>query len=891
MESGGFGSPLSLERSPTPDAMKLCTIPSHILASLTPLRLPQEAYKYINDSEVPSTRPNGVKSYTVKITDDRSGEGLELASRDVELAFYLSLRCDPAFAFVRSQPPHLNLELPNLRGRNYAPDFLVFWNDGRAPTLFETKPSTGFADYCTKFPKRYTHDDARGYEMPLAEAAAKKLGFTFRGIHEGHFSPTFLRNALLLFPYRQHPKLSPEASDAEKEAIKAQVAASPGIKITELENCSMQRRADLVHLMLTQGEIFTHLSLEVLTEPNRVSLYPTAIQEKALELFYSKNPPRKSVALPYILTKGVKFEMGRRCYTILEAGAQIQFRDDRGRVSSRSCAGFLDLVPKISAIVGAELTREERIGRLTDDVYQGMMRRYARIRPYLPDAPPEIRSASAPTERKAQRYLEAYREAEKVATGYGICGLIPRISERGSKSPLLPEGMHIAMRHIIVKHYLQANPRLTIQDAYYKLTKLLLRTGTDVPSYNTFVKECRKWDESVITLKRWGSRIAQLGYVPNAIPSPFGSPHGERPYTIAHVDHTTSDIALAHPDRSKRLNKPVHSIMVDATTDRSLAWVTRFDSPSTETLVQLFRHCVERNGCLPNAIMVDWGPDFQSEWLHKTMADLGVTIYYRMKSNGPAGTIVEDKFKAMDGRLIHRAEGSTQIMKRARLVTKAMQPAQFALWTLKDFAEGCDRYHTRFNNTPYGKNKLSPDEREEELCRIFGTHPRGVIPKEVYFRALLPAVKNVTRIVGKRCRFEVDGVIYASSALKPVIGESVEVRKESTKMMYASHPRLPHLIPCPAVGHTIKHTASETEAHAIAKERALLAPDVEARKNQSWADASEEREATEAKLRRQRKAQKRVAKAPAPPEVPDNIVEFDLPVGGLVDLRSMEGEK
>jgi putative transposase len=762
------------------------TIPAPVLALLVPLQLPTEAFKYFEDSEIPSTRPNGIKSYTVRYPDPQFGEVLELSSRDIEFAFYLSLRADPGFAFARPQPPKLDLGLPHPRERYYAPDFLVFWNDGRPPTLFETKPSTRFATYCAKFPDRYTDSGEKGYEMPLAEVAARKLGFTFQTIHERHFSEKFLRNALFLTSYHQHPELSPLATDEERAAIKSQVIASPGIKITEIRHESMQRCSELVHLMLVKREIFAHLSLELLAEPNRVSLYPTATQEKALELLYAKNPPGRSIALPYVLEKGVKFSMGKRCYTVTEAGAQIQFQNHRGEISTCSYAGFLDLAPAITAIVDAKLTNEERLKRLTDEEFLVLMRRYALIKPFLPNAPVEIRSA-APTSRKVQRYLKAFRAFELVSPGYGICGLIPRTSERGSRDVLLPEAVGVAMRHVVIKHYLQSNPRLTIQDAHHKLRNLMVRAGKPCPSYSTFARECRKWDQGVRDRKRWGERIAQLGYVPNAIRSPFGTPHGDRPLTVGHVDHTTSDAALQNPDSAKKLNKPYHSVMVDATTERSLAWTARFDAPKTATLIQILRHCVERNGCLPNLITVDWGPDFRSEWLHKTLADLGVTIFYRMKSNGPAGTPVESRFLSMDGRFTHRMEGSTQIMKRARLVTKAMQPLQHALWTLKDFAEGCDRFHDRFNKTPYGKNKQSPNEREETLCQIFGAHPRGVIPKEVYYRALLPFVENTTRIVDRRCRIFVKGHYYASPELEPVIGKPVEVRQKSTTVMFASH--------------------------------------------------------------------------------------------------------
>ena len=137
------------------------------------------------------------------------------------------------------------------------------------------------------------------------------------------------------------------------------------------------------------------------------------------------------------------------------------------------------------------------------------------------------------------------------------------------------------------------------------------------------------------------------------------------------------------------------------------------------------------------------------------------------------------------------------------------------------------------------------------------------------------------------------GQYYASSELKPVIGEWVEVRQESTKVMIASHASLPHSIKCQAVGNALKYTSSDTEAHAIVEELAAPAPDVKARKIASWREGAKDRTATEATLRRKRKeaAKKKPEPATVDLAASDNIVDFPLPSGGLIDLRSMEGDK
>ena len=245
-------------------------LPASIIAQLRASPQHREALAYIDRCSLPSTTPNGSKSYTVRYPCDLTGEVLVLSSRDIELAAVHTLLGDPEVLFFIPQPADLELELDNPRHRFYPPDFLVFYKDGRKPVLLETKPTTHLAERVAKLPSRYTCDGSNGYAMPLAAAAAAKLGFDFRVVSERHFDETFLRNAQFLESYRKWD-INPPASDAEKQAIKDQIAADSGIKMAAVKHDSTQRRADLIYHMIACGDIFTHLSLERLADQNRVA--------------------------------------------------------------------------------------------------------------------------------------------------------------------------------------------------------------------------------------------------------------------------------------------------------------------------------------------------------------------------------------------------------------------------------------------------------------------------------------------------------------------------------------------------------------------------------------------------------------------------------------------
>jgi hypothetical protein len=333
--------------------------------------------------------------------------------------------------------------------------------------------------------------------------------------------------------------------------------------------------------------------------------------------------------------------------------------------------------------------------------------------------------------------------------------------------------------------------------------------------------------------------------------------------------------------------------MVDATTDRVIAFVTRLKDPSTETIIALLTDCVKRNQTIPTTIVVDWGPDFRSEWLQKTLGTIfRTTIIYRPKAIGAAGSPIEGKFRVRDVRSIHRMEGSTEIMKRARQATAAMLPNKHTLWTLKDLEEHYEQYYRAFNAAPYGTNKQSPNEREAELLKVFGNHPRNVIPAELIHRALLPFVKGVVRTVDKRCRIFVNRSYYASAELRDVRGEEVDVREKPSdpQVVYVSHPKLKGIIQCGAVSSDLKYATTPAEAAEVVAQKNLKSPEADKCKHDMWKANALDRRKTEKRLSEAQANPPEVG-PPAPDEKPaDNVVEFPYSQGGLTNLRS-EGEK
>src|SRR5258708_32403153 len=96
--------------------------------------------------------------------------------------------------------------------------------------------------------------------------------------------------------------------------------------------------------------------------------------------------------------------------------------------------------------------------------------------------------------------------------------------------------------------------------------------------------------------------------------------HGNRPFAIAHLDHTELDIVLVSSVTGRPLGKPWVTFLVDAYTRRLLSVYLTFDKPSYRSCMMALRICVKRFGRLPNCLVVDGGKDFQSVYFDGLIA-------------------------------------------------------------------------------------------------------------------------------------------------------------------------------------------------------------------------------------------------------------------------------
>ena len=151
--------------------------------------------------------------------------------------------------------------------------------------------------------------------------------------------------------------------------------------------------------------------------------------------------------------------------------------------------------------------------------------------------------------RTLRRWAAAYRSAER-EFGNGYVALLPDYAGRGNRNAKLPERSQQLMVEFIDNHYENLKQR-TRHSVWCALGSACEQQALPIPSYKTFCRAVHARSGSVQTRKRQGERSAykeEPFYWELELKTPR---HGDRPFEIAHIDHTELDIEL----RSSRTNR------------------------------------------------------------------------------------------------------------------------------------------------------------------------------------------------------------------------------------------------------------------------------------------------------------------------------------------------
>jgi hypothetical protein len=239
--------------------------------------------------------------------------------------------------------------------------------------------------------------------------------------------------------------------------------------------------------------------------------------------------------------------------------------------------------------------------------------------------------------------------------------------------------------------------------------------------------------------------------------------------------------------------------MVDAFTGETLAIHRSKGSPSGATIRALILDCLARHNTLPAVIVFDWGSEHRTVWLANSLLRFGVTLQLRPKASPRKGAPVESFFSVIVRELYHNLQGTTVLLQKARMVTKAVDPKQFTCWTDQEMDELLEEYVFLSNNLERS-SKPSPISVSEACRNRCGPPPYLSYSQEEVRLALLPYVRGRTRTISERGTIRVGKLVYFDDALRKFAGKDVAVRQdpepESDDVIFVNPPGRERIIEC-----------------------------------------------------------------------------------------------
>src|SRR5712691_8350167 len=303
---------------------------------------------------------------------------------------------------------------------------------------------------------------------------------------------------------------------------------------------------------------------------------------------------------------------------------------------------------------------------------------------------------------------------------------------------------------------------------YGTLIRACESEGTVVPSYKTFSAAVDHQHQGDLVLKRCGRRAAyQLAppYLELHLTTPR---HGEWPFHICHIDHTELDVEIVCSSTGRNLGRPWLTIFLDAFSRRVLAFFLCFDPPSYRSCMMVLRECVRRHGRLPQILVVDGGNEFESVYFETLLARYECTKKTRPPAQPRFGSVCERLSGVANTQFLHNRAGNTQLTKRPRQLTRAVDPKRHAVWTLAALYERlCEWAYDVHDTLDHPALGQSPREAFAAARRTSGERPqRAVVYDEEFWLWTFPTTaRGKARVVPGR-GVKVNYIFYWSSAFR-----------------------------------------------------------------------------------------------------------------------------
>jgi putative transposase len=779
------------------------------------LQLPKETEELVASirSSPPVRKVRGrANNVAGRYPSPKMGVTIQFESQHVELwAIYAMERDDEVLEFY-DQPIRFPLRYRARSGRNttqwHTPDFFVLRKAG--PSFEEWKPAQALETLIVDMPNRYQLDGGGRWHCPPGQAWAQPLGLAYQVRSSAEYHPLYIQNLKFLQDFWAHPV----PSNPEQEGLLLSlIDMHPGISLTEAKEAYPDLSVDVVWALISTRRLFTDLTAASLMRHDQVALF---CSEDAI--VQAARPPANVDASR---SASILLIWDHRLFQADIQGESVTLQPDVGEAFTVSSAQFQHLVERgelefVSAATPSPTSQDIREA-LTRASPKGQQRANERLRQILAYVRGEKITVTA---RSVQRWMAAYRKAE-AELGCGYLGLLDQVASRGNRTPRAPETSMQLLETYLKDHY--ATPIAKRAAAVYHLYReACTRQGIPPVSERTFYRVRERSTTPEVKASRLGRRAAYaqqpfFWYLDQTTPR-----HGERPFALAHLDHTELDVLLVSSLTGKPLAKPQLTMLTDAYSRRILALYVSYDPPSYRSAMMTFRACVQRHQRLPQELVVDRGPDFGSVYFETLLSRFFVLKKERPPESPRFGSVLERLFGTTTTQLLNQLRGNTQASKTPRQMTHEVDPQRFAVWTLERFSARLSEYaYDVYDQMEHRALFQSPREAFTQGMELAGARLHRLIPySEEFIMLTRPTTRTGFAHVHPSRGITVNGLHYWNESMrKPsVAGRSVPVRYEPYDMGVVYTFLDGQWLECVADDYALVHGRSEREWNLILDE-------------------------------------------------------------------------
>jgi putative transposase len=742
----------------------------------------------------------------------KMGRTIQFESHHVELYGIYEMEYDDDVLEYYDQPIRIQLQYRARSGRKttqwHTPDFFVIRQSSAG--FEEWKPVTALDQLAVTMPERYQREPSAGWRCPPGESAAQAHGLYYRVRTNEQVHPLVIQNLKFLQDFWIHPYEVPSEQEAQVLTL---VTTAPGISVRQLQDACDSLPVDVLWAMLTDHRLFTDLSAFSLMQWDQVRLFRSQDEaEKARE---------RAESLPAPSPLFTRLSFDGRLWEAEKQGDWVVLRPEVGAAFTLEISHLQQLLDTGAATLAGEdapsqLSEEARTVILGagPTALAAATARLSTILTYLRGESVSV------TKRTVQNWLRSYREAER-AYGCGSLGLLDKSARRGNRVPRVDEASKQLLQTFLRTHY--AAPQAKRRSAVYVLYRdECIKQHLSPVSQATFYRECALFTTPQVTAARHGKRAAYLDqprmyYLDRTTPR-----HGDRPFALAHLDHTELDILLVSSITGKPLAKPYATFLTDAYSRRLLAVHVSYEPPSYRSVMMAFRLCVKRYGRLPQEIVVDHGPEFGSVYFEALLAQCFVTKINRPPQQPHFGSVIERLFGTTTSEFLNQLRGNTQASKEPRQMTREVDPKRLAVWTLERFAARLNEYvYEVYDVMEHPALFMSPRDAYAQGMELAGARSHRVI---AYSEAFLMQTRPTTR-TGKAKIYRgrgitINGLQYWHERMiaSDVAGQTVPVRFEPYDMGVAYAYIDGQWLECVADAYAQVHGRSEKEWNLILDE-------------------------------------------------------------------------